>query len=123
MISKQQPHIKRAQKESLILRELSQFFMQITMDEPQLRTLFINRVKLSPDKSMCTVYFYSADGQQAFDKLMSILILYKPSLRKALSTAIPSRYTPELAFKFDRNYEKQKRIEDLLEKIKEDDQL
>ncbi|HZW60702.1 MAG TPA: ribosome-binding factor A [Candidatus Babeliales bacterium] len=123
MISKQQPHIKRAQKESLILKELSRFFMQITMDEPQLRSLFINRVKLSPDKSMCTVFFYTQEGESAFDKLMSILLLYKPSLRKALSSSIPSRYTPELTFKYDRTYEKQKRIEDLLEKIKEDDQL
>ncbi len=121
MIGKANSHIKRAQKESLLLRELSKLLMQITMDNRELQGIFVNRVKLSPDRSICLVYFYCADGAEGFKKRMPLLILYKPSLRKALATAIPSRYTPELMFKFDRQFEKQQRIENLLEQIKHDE--
>lgn len=121
MIGKPSSHIKRAQKESRLLREISQLLMKIAMDDPALNGIFINKVQLSPDKSVCNIFFYAMDGQEAFKKILPTLILYKPSLRKALATIIPSRYTPELVFKFDAQFEKQKRIEDLLEKIKEEE--
>ena len=120
---KQQSHIKRAQKESQLLKEMSTLLMKVTMEEASLRSLFINRVALSPDRSVCYIYFYNSDGEKAFQDLLPTLILYKPSLRKALSTAIPSRYTPELCFQFDKQFEKQMRIDTLLQKIKEEDKL
>ena len=72
---------------------------------------------------MCSIFFYAADGKQQFQELLPFLILYKPSLRKALASAIPARYTPNLLFKFDAQYEKQRRIDDLLIKLKEEGQL
>lgn len=123
MVGGQSPHIKRAQKESLLLRELSKLLLQISMDDSRIAGVFINRVQLSQDKGTCNVLFYTAAGKEAFDALMPILILYKPSLRKALSTIIPGRYTPQLAFKFDSQFEKQQRIENLLEKLKDDEQF
>jgi ribosome-binding factor A len=110
--------VKRAQKESLLLRELSQWLMQIAMDEPALRDLFISRVRLSTDKGLCNIYFYTAQGLDHFRALMPTLILYKPSLRTALAKSIPSRYTPELTFKFDEEFEKQQHLDALLDKIK-----
>jgi ribosome-binding factor A len=112
--------IKRAQKESLLFREISQLFMHIAIDNPTLQSLCVNRVKLSPDKGSCTVYFYTSEGEARFNELLSTLILYKPSIRKAVAARIQSRYTPELIFKFDTNFEKQCRIEALLEQIKTD---
>ncbi len=123
MVGKQSPHIKRAQKESLLLKELSKLLLQISMDDPRLMNVFINRVQLSPDKGTCSVFFYTPDGEDGFHKIQPLLVLYKPSLRKALSTIIPGRYTPQLTFKFDAQFEKQKRIEDLLEKIKEEESI
>lgn len=112
--------IKRAQKESLLLREISQLFLQASIDEKALQGLSINRVKLSPDKGVCTVYFYTPQGQKFFDEVLPILKLYKPSLRKALSSQIRSRYTPELIFRYDEQYEKIMHIENLLEKVKKE---
>src|SRR5438876_70967 len=65
-----------------------------------------------------TVYFYSALGHEHFQKLMPTLILYKPTLRHALSQAVPGRYTPDLIFKFDAEFEKQQHLDALLDKIK-----
>lgn len=113
--------IKRAQKEALYERELSSFLMRIKLDTPELMPLFISRVQLSADKSTCLVLFFVQEGQDVFEKLLPTLILFKPALRKALSAKIPSRYTPELVFKYDTQFEKQKRIEEILDKLKEEE--
>ena len=110
--------IKRAQKEALLYREISTLFLKITLEDARLQELFINRVSLSPDKGMCSIFFYTDRGEAGFQELMEILVLYKPSLRKALSSRIPSRYVPNLLFKFDTKFEKHQRIEQLLETIK-----
>lgn len=112
--------IKRAQKESLLLHELSSYFLRITMDDPRLKELTINRAKLSKDKSSCTIFFYCSGGLERFQELMPVLILYKPSMRKALADSIASRYTPQLIFKYDAPFERQLSIEALLDSIKEE---
>lgn len=113
--------IKKSQKESLLFRAIAQLFTQTMLDDKKLQGLFINRVKLSDDKSVCTVYFYTTGGLEDFREKLQTLILYKPSMRHALAKTIKSRYTPELIFKFDDQFEKQQRIEGLLEKVKGED--
>ena len=95
--------------------------MQATLDD-MLKNLFVNRVSLSDNKGLCTVYFYTVKGEEYFNELINILKLYKPSLRKALATTIKGRYTPELVFEFDKPFEKQNRLEALIEKTKEEQQ-
>src|SRR6476659_8209315 len=95
------PNVKNAQKESLLFREIAQLFMRAAQDDSRLNDIMVHRVQLSPDKGVCTVYFYTSQGEEQFKKLLDVLVLYKPSLRKALATRIRSRYTPELIFKFD----------------------
>lgn len=113
--------IKRAQKESLLLRELSTYFLHITNDDNRIKDIAINRVKLSNDKSCCTLFFYTTLGEAHFQEVMPYLILYKPAMRKALAQSINGRYTPQLIFKYDDSYEKHLKIEELLEQLKEDD--
>lgn len=113
--------IKKSQKESLLFRAIAQLFSQTQLDDKKLDGLFINRVKLSDDKSVCTVYFYTVGGFEDFKDKLKTLVLYKSSLRHALAKSIKSRYTPELVFKFDDQFEKQQRIESLLEKVKGED--
>ena len=112
--------IKRAQKSSLLLRSISNLFMKVAMDDIRLQGLYVNRIELSPDKSHCYVYFCALGGEVMFSDKLGILILYKPSLRTALAKTIPSRYTPEIMFRFDKTAEKTERIETLLAKIKEE---
>ena len=83
-----------------------------------MRGLSITRVKLADDGSICTIFFYTPGGLEAFKEKRNFLILYKPSLRKAIARAIPARYTPELVFRFDDTFEKQQRIEQILDTIK-----
>lgn len=120
-VPKRIQEIKKAQKEKLFFREISQLLLQLTFDNPALRDLIISRISLSDDKSVCTVYFYTAQGLEQFKQKLELLKLYKPSLRKAIADTIKGRYTPELLFKFDEQYEKGEKISQLLEKIKTED--
>ena len=111
--------IKRARKASQLLRIISSLFYQTVRDDKQLDGLSITRIDLSPDKSNCRILFYIQGGPEAFKEKMQQLILYKPSLRAALSKAIPGRYTPELVFKFDDSFEKSQRMESIITELKE----
>ncbi len=115
--------IKHAQKESLLLHQIAQFFIQIVQDEPTLQGLSITRVRLSPDKGMCTVLFHAQQGKQEFEQKRPTLVLYKASMRKALSQTIRGRYTPNLRFVYDEKLDKQRRVDDLIEKLKQEGKL
>ncbi len=123
MIDKRQKDIRRAKKEALFFKEISKFFLRILLDDENLSGLFINAVKLSPDKSVCAVLFCSHKGQEDFQKKLPDLILYKPALRKAISQSIQNRYTPELVFKYDMQFEKQRRLESLFDQLKVEGKL
>ena len=112
--------IKHAQKESNLFHKIAQFFLQIKQDEPKLEGLSISRVELSPDKGTCLVFFYCAGGLKEYEATRPALVLYKPSLRKALATAIPGRYTPNIKFAYDQQQEKGRRVEELLNKLKKE---
>lgn len=113
--------IKVAQREKQILRELSQLFLQLSFDHPELRNVILSRVKLSADKSVCFVYFYTALGIDYFhEKILDLLKVYKPSIRKNLSANLRGRYTPELQFQFDEHFEKQQHLQELLDQVSSD---
>jgi len=110
--------IKRARKESLFFREITKLFRETTLDDNRLQGLTISSVSLSSDKSICTIFFYTEKGKEHYKETFDTLILYKPSLRKAIATEIKSRYVPELIFRFDTKYERKLRLEMLLDSIK-----
>lgn len=113
--------VKRARKESLFFRTISSLLMQLAQDEPNLLGLVVSRVALSHSYSSCTVFIYPPGGQQEFDEKLQLLKLYKPSIRKSISSLIPGRYTPEIIFKYDNQYEKQRKLDELLASLSEED--
>jgi ribosome-binding factor A len=115
--------IKHSQKESALLQIIAQLFVQIMQDEPSLTGLTITRVKLDPSKSKCTILFHAIGGIEEFEQKRKTLVLYKPSLRKALSQSIHGRYTPQLRFAYDQQLDKQRRVEDLIDKLKDEGKL
>lgn len=113
--------IKHAQREAQLLREISNFFLRITLDEPRLQGMYISRVKLGANRSMCTVFFYSPDGLGDYEAKRPLLVMYKPALRTALAKTLHGRYTPDLVFEFDAQYEKQRKVDDLLQRLQEEE--
>jgi len=112
--------VKREQKKSFLLKEISALFHQIAVDEPKLSSLFVTRVELSRDTGICFVYFSSYTNKEAFDEGLEVLKLYKPSMRKALAQAMRSRYVPNLVFRYDQAKEKERRVTSLLDKIQQE---
>ncbi len=110
--------VKKARKESLFLREISSLYLQASYDDPQLPLITITNVEISSDKGLCKVFFYCAEGKEHFETILDRLILYKPSLRKALASRIDSRYTPDIIFTFDTQQAIHLRVEYLIEKVK-----
>jgi ribosome-binding factor A len=108
--------IKHAQKESLFYRALSEIYLNLTMEEPQLAGIFINNIVLSKDKGTCTILFFCVD-QERFEEAFHTLILYKPSMRKSLGIKIRSRYTPQIRFAFDKKCERQQNLEAALHEV------
>lgn len=100
------------------MRSISQLLMQISLDDPRIADVFINRVSLSDSKSVCAIYFYTPRGQDHFKEILKVLVLYKPSMRAAIAKIIDARYTPDLVFKFDEQFEKQLKLENLLDTVR-----
>jgi len=123
MIGDHTGNVKRAQKESLFFQEISKLFREAALDDPRLNVLTITRVTLSKDKGTCNIFFYTPDGKDAFHDVFDTLVLYKPSMRAALASRIPGRYTPNLRFQYDAQFEKQLVIENALNKVKTEDQF
>lgn len=115
--------IKHAQKESMILHEVSQNFVRIAQDEPSLQSFSITRVSLSDRKGFCIIFFHTLGGLKEFEEKRKTLVLYKPSLRQALSKAMHGRYVPQIRFKYDDQLDKQRRIDDLIDKLKAEGKL
>lgn len=118
--------IRRSKKKAQYLRELSTFLTHVSQDEAALAQIYITRVELSQDGGMCYVYvsFYNAlsgeEKEQAYKEARDVLIMYKPSLRKALADSLHSRYVPDLRFVFDTKKEREHRVTDLLSQVSEE---
>jgi len=110
--------IKHEQREKLLLREISSLLQMRATEDPILAKASLTRVTLSPDRSSCWVFFYMPEGLDAFGPILEQLKLYKPSLRAALAKTLTGRGVPEIAFKFDDQFEKQARIHSIMDSLK-----
>ena len=115
--------IKHAQRESFLFKELSDLFLKIAIDDPRLHEYYVTRATLTPNRGHCTLFFHTPAGHDAFKAMMPVLILYKPSLRSALSKSLQTRYTPELHFEYDAGIDKQNKIEDLFNRLHDEGKL
>lgn len=111
--------IKHAQKESQLLHEIGQLFIQMAHDEPGLQGLYVTRVKLSPDKGKCMIFIHALGGLKEFEEKRPTLVMFKGSIRKALAQLIRGRYTPDLRFAYDAPLDKQRHVDDLIDQLKD----
>ncbi len=113
--------IRREQKKSLLLRELSGQIANLSLDEPILKNVAVTRVELSQGEGTCTIYFASHSGEEGYREALQILLLYKGSLRTAIAKAMQGRHTPHIIFAYDTTVEKERQMQELLDKVKKDD--
>lgn len=123
MSRKSPSEVKHAQKESFLAREISQFLVRIIQDDPRLQGLYVNRVRLSPDKGTCLVYIHTSAGPEDYEAKFKDLVLYKPSIRASLSKVLQGRYTPQIKFVYDAAVDKMRHVDDLIDRLKDEGKL
>jgi ribosome-binding factor A len=168
---------KRKQRQAYILRQLSPILVELFADDKELSSLFVTRVDLSSDRSVCTIFISTFDAlpqtslevpadalpttektlnlesgstedvaekqdpevakisqspedsqppkpltaEERYRQAKKALSLYKPSIRKALSVILHSRYTPHVRFCYDSGHEKSQKIHQLFEQIAQEE--
>lgn len=120
---KRAKEIKQAQRESFFLQEIAQLYRQITLDEPELFGLYINRVQLSSDGGTCIILFIAPGGIKEFEEKLKTIVLYKASLRTALAKISHGRYVPKLIFRYDESFEKQQKLDNYFDQLKKEGKL
>lgn len=111
--------IKLERIASNIMKELSFIFAHEVKDQ-HIKNIIITDCKVTSDLSFAKVYFRLLDENQKNDTLKS---LKKAAgyIRKELADRVEIRHIPELTFVYDDSIDYGEKIEDILEKIHEED--
>ncbi len=104
----------------LIQEELSYVFLR-EIDEPELEFVTITEVKVTPDLKIARVYFTTIDRERreiALSKIEEI----KGVIRKELARRVRNlRFIPELEFYIDTTQDYVEKIENIFDKIHEEE--
>lgn len=110
------PPKRAARVADVIKNELSVLLLQRVRD-PHLREITISRVELSDDLRHAKVYYTMFQGQATQEQVNRSLEKATGFMRSHLARTLNLRYTPELRFWYDEEFEKVAKIEKLLDEI------
>ncbi len=110
--------LKAKKISSQIQKELSKIIMNETKNMV-IKSVNITACEVTNDLSFAKV-FYTYMGDYTKNEITNELEKTSGHLRKMLSQTIDIRHTPELIFVFDESIEYGKKIESLINKIKEE---
>ena len=112
--------IKQGRISSQIMRELSNIMLLEARDET-LKHVTITGCEVTNDLSVARIY-YTYMGDEQINDVIKNLKVAAPYLRTVLASKITDlRKMPELRFIYDNSVEYGKHIENIIEKIHEDD--
>ena len=105
--------------ESLMLKELSNI-ITFELKDPNLGFITISEVKVTSDLSYAKVYVSFLGKQERNDAGLKVLKRAKGFLKSELAKRMKLRKIPELVFVQDKSLENAKKIENILDKVKND---
>ena len=113
--------IKQGRISSQIMRELSNIMLLEARDET-LKHVTITGCEVTNDLSVARIY-YTYMGEENINDVIKNLKVAAPYLRTVLASKITDlRKMPELRFVYDNSVEYGRHIENIIEKIHEDDE-
>jgi len=111
---------ERAQRiATRILEEMSDLMIRDVSD-PRLKGVNITDVKVDRELAYATIYFSILDDQDRIKDVMTALERAKGYFRSQLASRIRLRSFPQIRFRHDTTPERVARIEELLTKIKKE---
>ncbi len=112
-------NLKIERLESTFVKEISRILMEEVKDE-DIKFVTITDCGITNDLSYAKVYFTVLDMTSKTDTIKA-LNHAKSFIRGQLSKRVEMRHTPELTFIFDESIEYGKHIEDIIDKINEEE--
>ena len=112
-------NLKIERLESTFVKEISRILMEEVKDE-DIKFVTITDCEITNDLSYAKVYFTVLDMTRKADTIKA-LNHAKSFIRGQLSKRVEMRHTPELTFIFDESIEYGKHIEDIIDKINEEE--
>ena len=110
------PPKRAARVADVIKNELSVLLLQRVRD-PHLQEITISRVTLSDDLRHAKIYFTLFQGQAKIHRVHRSLQKAAGFMRSHLAKTLNLRFTPELRFWYDEEFEEVEKIEKLLDDI------
>lgn len=105
--------------ESLMLKELSNI-ITFELKDPNLGFITISEVKVTSDLSYAKVYVSFLGKQERNDAGLKVLKRAKGFSKSELAKRMKLRKIPDLVFVQDKSLENAKKIENILDKVKND---
>ncbi len=93
------------------------------LNDPRLGFVTITEVEMSPDLRVAKVSFSVLGNEEEYKKTKAALDSSLGFIRRLIAQRIRLRFTPEFIFKADKSIEYSVRVEEILNKIKENDEL
>lgn len=101
-------------------RELSDI-LRFHVRDPRLSGITITHVVFTPDLRLAKVYFDIAGGKARVREVIQGLIKSKGFLKRTLAERVEVKFAPDLKFYHDESSEVKEEIDDLFERIKNDE--
>ena len=111
-----QPPKRATRVADVTKNELSVLLLQRARD-PHLQEISISRVELSDDLRHAKVYYTMFEAQGKVKQVEQSLIKASGFMRSHLAKTLNMRFTPELRFWYDEEFEEVEKIERLLDAI------
>lgn len=112
---------RRIDRVNQLLREELARLVRREVKDPRVRGVTITGVEATPDLAHATVYVRTLHDEDPVEEAILGLESAEGWLRRKLGKDLHIRRVPEFAFEADRTLEKARRIEELLDQVREED--
>ncbi len=113
------PSRRQRQVAELLHQELSQL-IQFEARDPRLGFVTVTDVEISPDLRQARVYFTVLGDEEDIQSTMAGLESAVDYFRRMLGQSVSLRYVPQLSFAYDASVERGRRVEGLLNEIRQE---
>ena len=108
---------KRSSRVGPALREVICEVLLKRIQDPRIKGVVVTDVDVSPALRNCKVYYYCTGDNPDLDAVQQGLDSATGLIRKELSSVSSMRYVPKVTFKFDKQIEAARRIEEVLSNL------
>ena len=107
------PSKRNRQVADLIRREIA-MLMKTSISDPRLEKMMITTVDLAPNLSNARI-FYILPNKDDNDQVIAALKKAKGFIRRALSSRVELRYTPQISFLYDDSIDRARQLLSLMD--------